>query len=67
MTGENELPFAKFFVIPIPNLIDKSVAGKRVIRRLYDEREWRFIPSNPKYIDFAGFDEDEIKNIRLDC
>ncbi len=55
------LPYFK-----MDEVIDNSVIGKRVIRRLYDEREWRFIPANPRYIDFSGFDEEEIKSTRLD-
>jgi len=34
--------------------------------RFYDEREWRFIPPHPKFIDFTSFDEDEIRKTRLD-
>lgn len=55
------LPYFK-----MDEVVDTKAIGKRITRRLYDEREWRFIPSNPKYIDFVGFDEDEIKNTRLD-
>jgi hypothetical protein len=44
----------------------KAKDGRRLATRLYDEREWRWIPKNPKYEDFAGFSEEEIRNMRLD-
>jgi hypothetical protein len=34
--------------------------------RFYDEREWRYIPYSPIFIDFTGFDEEEIRKTRLD-
>lgn len=40
--------------------------GRRLTTRLYDEREWRWIPKNPKYEDFTGFTEKEIRNTRMD-
>ena len=44
----------------------KSASGNVLRDRFYDEREWRYIPSNPKFIDFSGFDEEEIRKTRLD-
>lgn len=46
--------------------IKESTDGKKIIERYYDEREWRFVPRGAKFIDFSGFDEDEIRNTRLD-
>jgi Putative abortive phage resistance protein AbiGi, antitoxin len=40
--------------------------GKRVKRRFYDEREWRYVPKNAEPINFEGFDEDEIRKTKLD-
>ena len=45
---------------------NKGKDGRTLTTRLYDEREWRWIPKNPKYEDFAGFTEEEIRNSRLD-
>lgn len=44
----------------------KGKDGRKLTTRLYDEREWRWIPKNPDYEDFAGFSEEEIRNTRLD-
>jgi abortive phage resistance protein AbiGi (putative antitoxin) len=44
----------------------KGKDGRKLTRRLYDEREWRWIPKNPAYEDFAGFSEEEIRNSRID-
>lgn len=43
-----------------------SKNGNILKDRFYDEREWRYIPTDPKFIDFTGFDEEEIRNTRLD-
>jgi hypothetical protein len=40
--------------------------GRRLTTRLYDEREWRWIPKDPKFEDFSSFTEEEIRNTRLD-
>lgn len=40
--------------------------GKMVKSRFYDEREWRYVPANAELIDFDGFDEDEIRNGKLE-
>jgi hypothetical protein len=40
--------------------------GKKVFTKFYDEREWRYIPPNPDLIDFKGFDEEEIRNTKLE-
>lgn len=45
------------------NLLDN---GKVKRDRYYDEREWRYIPHDPPFIDFSNFDEEAIRNIRLD-
>jgi len=43
----------------------KGKDGRTLTKRLYDEREWRWIPKDPKFEDFAGFTEDEIVNERI--
>lgn len=54
------LPYFKFDeTISISN-------GKKIRLRLYDEREWRWIPKDPQFIDFSNFTEEEIRNTRLD-
>jgi hypothetical protein len=55
------LPYFK-----LDEYLDGTREGTRATIRLYDEREWRFIPPNPRYIDFSGFDEDEIRRTRLE-
>ncbi len=55
------LPYFKYDEI-IYNDFPKN--GIRI--RYYDEREWRWIPNNPNYEDFEGFDEEEIRRSRLD-
>lgn len=40
--------------------------GRKLTTRLYDEREWRWIPKDPKFEDFSSFTEEEIRNTRLD-
>jgi hypothetical protein len=40
--------------------------GKKVKRRFYDEREWRYVPKNAEVINFDGFDEDEIRTGKLE-
>jgi hypothetical protein len=40
--------------------------GKLIRERYYDEREWRFIPPQPEFIDFTGFDEEEIRKNKLE-
>ncbi len=44
----------------------KSRDGKIIRERYYDEREWRYIPDDPRHIDFTGFDEEEIRRIKLE-
>lgn len=39
--------------------------GRRLKTRMYDEREWRWIPKDPKFEDFSSFTEEEIRNTRL--
>lgn len=55
------LPYVK-----LDETYSKSRDGRKLTKRLYDEREWRWIPPNPTYEDFAGFDEEEIRKERLD-
>lgn len=43
-----------------------SASGNTLRDRFYDEREWRYIPSHPKFIDFTGFEEEEIRKTSLD-
>ena len=43
----------------------KNNKGRLVFVKFYDEREWRFLPSTADLIDFSGFDEEEIRNTRL--
>ncbi|MBS1537662.1 MAG: hypothetical protein JST20_07945 [Bacteroidetes bacterium] len=40
--------------------------GRKLTKRLYDEREWRWIPKEPKFEDFTNFTEEEIRNERLE-
>jgi len=46
--------------------ITLSSDGKKIRESFYDEREWRYIPQQPAFINFSGFDEDEIKKSKLE-
>jgi hypothetical protein len=61
MDGHSLLPYFKW-----DERLKKSKDGKTLRERYYDEREWRYIPSKPTFIDFTGFDEKVIRNTRLD-
>lgn len=41
-------------------------SGTTISLRYYDEREWRYVPSEAKFVDFTGFDEDEIKKMKIE-
>jgi hypothetical protein len=59
-------PYSLLPYFKIDERTHKSASGNMLRVRFYDEREWRYIPSNPKFIDFSGFDEEEIRKTRLD-
>jgi len=44
----------------------KSTDGKTLRDRYYDEREWRYIPKEPAFVDFTDFHENEIKKNKLE-
>jgi protein-tyrosine phosphatase len=44
----------------------KSKNGNKLTNRLYDEREWRWIPDKPVFENFKGFSEEEIISSRLE-
>lgn len=56
-------------LLPYFKIVERKHAsqnGNILKDRFYDEREWRYIPTDPKFIDFTGFDKEEIRNTRLD-
>ena len=62
LKGENSLlPYFKW-----DERHSKSKSGNNLTTRYYDEREWRYIPQNPAFIDFTGFDEEEIRKIKIE-
>lgn len=55
------LPYFK-----LDEIYSKGKDGRKLTNRLYDEREWRWIPANPEFEDFKGFSEEQIRETRLD-
>jgi hypothetical protein len=55
------LPYFK-----LDETFSKGLDGRKLTTRLYDEREWRWIPKEPKFEDFSSFTEEEIRRTRLD-
>jgi hypothetical protein len=42
-----------------------SSIGNKIIDRYYDEREWRYIPPEPEFLDFSKFDMEMFQNVWL--
>jgi hypothetical protein len=55
----------KYSILPYFKLYDETRKGKgksKIVRRYYDEREWRYIPKNPDFVDLRDLKKTEIKD-----
>ncbi len=68
-TNKDRLFNSNFSLLPYIKLDEiKKItkAGSAISMRYYDEREWRFVPIEGRFVDFTGFDEEEIRKMKLE-